>query len=169
MMDRINLRATLFTGDPRNRSYSERFLHHILEGMTRAGVDYLRFHPETPFLYESGVRYVSEPTKGDLPGVENFKDIPTTNRDKEGDCDDLGPWRAAELRARFNVFAHPFVVWLPDPLTGRTVYHIPVRWRDAQTGQFMYEDPSEVLGMNQVLAKEKQKFLADRYRHRRAR
>ena len=149
-MNRIILRAKLF-GLQTNRSYSERFLHHILEAITRAGVDYLHFNPDTPLLYKAGVKYQRESTRlrgvNDSPSVEDWKDIPTTLADKKGDCEDLGTWRAAELRKRFNIFAHAFLIW--TVYRGQTVFHVTARYRKAD-GSMVIEDPSKVLGMGGI-------------------
>lgn len=59
-------------------------------------VQWLKAHPEAPALYASGVRYGREP-----PEVrEEFRTIPATLAQGWGDCDDLAPWRAAELFVR---------------------------------------------------------------------
>jgi hypothetical protein len=122
---------------------------------TRAGVDYLRFFPETPWLYESGVRYVPEPNRGDIRGLENVKDIPTLEETKEGDCEDLAPRRAAEMRHRLNIFASPFLIWQTNPNTGKLLYHEIVRY--PENGRIITEDPSARLGMYDRLIRNQQR------------
>jgi len=81
------------------------------------------------------VRYEEEP-----PGRDEWQDIPETIKRREGDCEDLGCWRLAELRVRSREDARPFVkcsVYGP-----RTVYHVAVRRAGGRI-----EDPSRVLGM----------------------
>jgi hypothetical protein len=110
-------------------------LAHLLEALTLVNVAWLREHPEAPWLYESGVRYEEEP-----PGRDEWQDIPETIKRREGDCEDLGCWRLAELRVRSRENARPFV---KCAVYGeRTVYHVAVRRADGRV-----EDPSRVLGM----------------------
>jgi hypothetical protein len=110
-------------------------LEQLLEALTAVNVAWLREHGETPWLYESGVRYQEEP-----PGRDEWQDIPETLARREGDCEDLACWRLAELRVRSREDARPFVkrtVYGP-----RTVYHVAVRRPGGRI-----EDPSRVLGM----------------------
>lgn len=95
--------------------------------------------PLIPPLYLSGVRYQEEPVDWDR---EHFDTIPVILGRKWGDCDDLAPWRCAELifsgeDRRANVA----VKWkfLPN---GKKLYHVVVR---RSSGQL--EDPSRILGM----------------------
>jgi hypothetical protein len=111
-------------------------LVQLLEALTAVNCAYLAQHPDTPLLYESGVRYEEEP-----PGRDEWQDIPETLARRIGDCEDLGCWRLAELRVRNREQASPFVkrsVVAP----ARTVYHVAVRRADGRL-----EDPSRTLGM----------------------
>lgn len=66
---------------------------HLLEATTRIDVDFLRsYGSRVPRLLASGIRWRQE------PGRERFLAIPTVLRQRFGDCDDLAPWKAAELR-----------------------------------------------------------------------
>ena len=79
-------------------------------------------------------------TRRSPPGRDEWQDIPETIKRREGDCEDLGCWRLAELRVRSHEDARPFVkcaVYGP-----RTVYHVAVTRADGRV-----EDPSRVLGM----------------------
>lgn len=119
-------------------------LDFLLEALTAANVAYLLLRPETPTLYESGVRYEEEP-----PGRDEWQDIPDTIVRRRGDCEDLACWRMADLRlgraeahepnARFFISADD----LPDG-TGGTVhtFHIMIHRENGQI-----EDPSRRLGM----------------------
>jgi hypothetical protein len=110
-------------------------LMQLLEALVAVNVAWLKEHAEAPWLYESGVRYEEEP-----PGRDDWQDIPETIALRVGDCEDLGCWRIAELRARVFERALPFV---KRSVTGpRTVYHVAVRRADGRL-----EDPSRILGM----------------------
>ena len=110
-------------------------LVRLLEALTAVNEAWLREHPSAPWLYESGVRYEEEPL-----GRDDWQDIPETLARRNGDCEDLGCWRVAELRVRSGEHAVPFV---RRALAGpRTVYHVAVRRADGTI-----EDPSRILGM----------------------
>jgi hypothetical protein len=95
-------------------------------------VYWLRLHPRTPDIYKSGVRYRSQ-----SPGVERFLPIPAVLAAGGGDCDQLAPWRAAELRVRHGIKAMPEVVKISDRL-----FHVFVRYPNGKA-----EDISAHLGM----------------------
>ena len=132
---RVTYALDLFNG-PHERELSRRALAHMLECLFRIDVDYLRAHPETPPLYQSGVRYMEEP-----PGQEDWQDIPTSIRMGISDCEDLACWRAAELVVRQNIAARPVFIERRRP-NGSYLYHILVRYPDGRI-----EDPSKILGM----------------------
>ncbi len=112
-----------------------RALEQLLEALCGVNEEWLDEHPEAPWLYRSGVRYVEEP-----PGRDEWQDIPETLHRREGDCEDLACWRIAELRARLGEAAKPYV---KRTLYGpRTVYHVAVMRADGRL-----EDPSRILGM----------------------
>lgn len=107
----------------------------ILDTQVKLNQLYLRrFH--VPPLYESGVRYQEEPDDG----VEEFAGIEPVLMRKWGDCDDLAPWRCAELR-ELGEKAQIRVQWKRQP-NGRKLFHIVVR-----RGDGTIEDPSRILGM----------------------
>jgi hypothetical protein len=112
-----------------------RVLELLLEALIAADIEYLRVCPSTPSLYDSGVVYEEEPGERD-----NWQDIPETLGLGNGDCEDLGCWRIAELRFRAEERATPFITW--REVGDRTVYHIAVRRSDGTV-----EDPSRLLGM----------------------
>lgn len=123
-----------------NQRESEAVLRLLLEALTAANVVYLQFHPNTPAIYKSGVRYseeLAESRKGPIP--EDWKSIPYVIHDGEGDCEDLACWRAAELLMQGEqaqpTFTHRLV-------GNKLLYHILVR---RQNGAI--EDPSAKLGM----------------------
>jgi hypothetical protein len=100
--------------------------------------------PNFPRLYAGRIRYEREP-RGiggrlgvDVSGEERFDSVPIVAARGWGDCDDLAPWRAAELRVSGeDPHARCAVVHV-----GRNKWHIVVRRGDGS-----YEDPSAALGM----------------------
>lgn len=86
-----------------------------------------------PLLYQSGVRYRPEP-----PGREQWQLPWETLRLKNGDCEDLAAWRAAELWMYHGDMAARAI--LRDWGTG--TMHCLVRH-----GSGEIEDPSRLLGM----------------------
>lgn len=124
----------------------------ILEALVKVDQLYLRAH-HVPPLYQAGVRYQDEPWQG----FEDFAPIPTVLSRGWGDCDDLAPWRVAELRNQGKK-ASIRVFWKKNP-KGK-LFHIVVR-RPYEPSEFnpaymaiprdgsrtMIEDPSRRLGM----------------------
>jgi len=110
-------------------------LRTMLDALTSVNVQWLRANPNAPSLYASGVVYQREP-----PGREDWQDIPCTLRRRNGDCEDLACWRAAELVVRSGIPAFAQFKWRKQP--NGTLYHIVVQLPNGQI-----EDPSRVLGM----------------------
>lgn len=119
----------------------------ILEACVLNDMLYLALHKNVPALYASGVRYENEPhwTFQGEP-VEEFAAIPIVMGRGWGDCDDLAPWRCAELRVKSRENAKIRIQWqrqkLPGGKLGRKYFHIVVRRADNTI-----EDPSAKLGM----------------------
>lgn len=107
-------------------------LNIFVRALCAYDVLWLRRHPKTPDLYKSGVHYAQQPY-----GVEKFKPIPLILQAGEADCDQLAPWRAAELRVRHGIKALPEVRKMSENL-----YHVFVRLPDGRV-----EDTSARLGM----------------------
>lgn len=130
-----------------NDAYKDRALQLALWFLIHQDELYLKHHPETPLLYESGVRYAREPF-----GYESWPNIPVVLKRKAGDCEDLVAWRVAELR-QHGIPARPS--WSYRELTGPQgdyrLYHIRV-WIPAGYGETnaRFEDPSKELGMGGV-------------------
>jgi len=123
----VRIAATVDRG-----AYRAQSLRALLRVVFSLDVSYLRAHPEIPRLYASGVRYAREPD----PSCEDFATTPVVLARGWGDCDDLAPWRAAELVVRDGIAARPELVSVRPGL-----WHVVVR-RDGGV-----EDPSRVLGM----------------------
>lgn len=107
----------------------------LAEALIQCNLIYLRRHPDTPSLYDSGVRYVSE------TGSEDWKDIHYCIKDGFGDCEDLACWRVAELR-RQGIKAKAGLRHRYIPREEITLYHVLARWPNGRL-----EDPSKKLGM----------------------
>jgi hypothetical protein len=139
MLIALNLKAPALRSSP----YLAVVAKTALNAMVRANQLYLASEAyagrPVPPLYSSGVRYAEEPWNKDGARVEEFADIPTVLARKWGDCDDLAPWRCAELRAQGEA-AKIRISWKPTRL-GR-LFHVVVRRADGRV-----EDPSRVLGM----------------------
>lgn len=122
---------------------SEAVMHDLLTVLVRTNRRYLRKHPECPRLYEADITYRRETT------VEEFNSIPVILKAGGGDCDDLAPWRVAELIERDREPARIYVTCsqtqdgMGEP---RRLYHIRLKRADGTI-----EDPSEVLGMHRSL------------------
>ncbi len=110
-------------------------LKPILEALTTVNVLFLTTH-HVPPLYQSGVRYQNEPRQWKN---EHFDTVPVVLKRGWGDCDDLAPWRCAELRHQ-GERARIRIQWkrLPE---GK-LFHIVVRRENGTI-----EDPSRILGM----------------------
>lgn len=134
-MYRITFVLDLFKG-PHEQELSHKALNILLLALMHVDIEYLKANPETPMLYESGVRYEEEP-----PGQEDWQDIPTTLKMRVGDCEDLACWRAAEYRVRHGIMATPIFTHKRRP-NGGYLYHILVKLPDGRI-----EDPSRRLGM----------------------
>ena len=70
------------------------FIKPLLDALVVVNGLFLRAHHVDP-LYQSGVRYQQEPPDGK---PEEFAAIPMVLSRGWGDCDDLAPWRVAELQ-----------------------------------------------------------------------
>jgi len=115
-------------------SLTEEYLQELLDCLTRINIIYLRAHPDTPPLYEAGVRYRREPL-----GQERWRAIPHVLAARVGDCEDLGCW----LAAQYIISGETCRAISKGRKTARGwLYHIQVHRADGSI-----EDPSRVLGM----------------------
>lgn len=109
----------------------------ILEATVLINLIYLRLHSVPP-LYRCGVRYQEEPDDG----MEEFATIPIIISRGWGDCDDLAPWRVAELRHTGEDKKAGIRISWERQKNSRKLFHITVR-----RGNGTIEDPSRILGM----------------------
>lgn len=117
----------------------------VAQGLAEFVIDvnrlYLRTH-KVPSIYEAGVVYREEPANWPF---EEFAPIPQIIMRGWGDCDDLVPWRVAELREAGEEGARVRVVWqIPrrGPHQGRKLFHLLAVRADGRE-----ECPSAKLGM----------------------
>lgn len=116
-------------------SWKRGILGALVEALVMADRAYLRDNPQTPSLYDLGIRYVFN--------RDRWQDIPTMLRMGEGDCKDFTAMRVAELRTmgvKASVDVTSRLILGPDGRT--TMYHVRVRLPNG-----MIEDPSRMLGM----------------------
>ena len=111
------------------------FIKPLLDALVVVNRLYLRSH-HVPPLYKSGVRYLQEPADGK---PEEFAAIPVVLARGWGDCDDLAPYRVAELQEAGEK-ARIRITW--RRVGKRRTYHVLVRRADGRI-----EDPSRLLGM----------------------
>ena len=136
-MYRITLELSDFEGAA-DADVSLRKLAAALDCLIAIDTIHLLNHPNTPLLYESGVRYEEEPI-----GAEYWRDIGMMLRYGTGDCEDCACWLIAEKRVRFGIPARPFIIpQLRD--NGKFLYHVAVASPDVPGG---VDDPSRRLGM----------------------
>lgn len=132
IMRAVTFKADLFA-DPSDLQRSERALRHLLRAFVAINLDYLRTHPNTPLLYQAGVRYERE------MGTEEWRGIPIVLKHKAGDCEDLASWRVAEL----IYHGMPAQIFLKKKKKGNFyLFHVMVQHADGRI-----EDPSRRLGM----------------------
>ena len=124
--------AAFRSGSAREESHV--YLQILLNALVKLDAAYLRFHPDAPKIYESGVRYHREP-----PGYEQWLQIPCILQQRWGDCEELAAWRVAEL-LREGEYAWPCFRWRRSKKV--LTYHIVVCRQDGAI-----EDPSRIMGM----------------------
>ena len=142
-MYRVTFESDAFNGT-RDPQESIEVLAAMMNCLIEMNSIHLRRHPNTPLLYQSGVRYEEEPI-----GAEFWRDIPTVLRYGVADCEDLAGWLIAEKRVRFGIPATALIIpQLRQPTAARPegsfLYHIAVATPDAPGG---VDDPSKRLGM----------------------
>lgn len=118
-------------------------LQAALDALHDFNVGFLRTTPGVPPLYVSGVRYAREPRGCNDTSCreERFDSAPIVLARGWGDCDDLAPWRSAELEVS-GIPARPLVYRTPASRPGSDRWHVIVLLPDGSI-----EDPSRLLGM----------------------
>jgi hypothetical protein len=133
---------------------SECIMRALLNVLVTADVEYLRAHPNTPRIYQSGVVYQREPLPKELAKMfpqcvspclppihpEEWKTIPECIKDRQADCEDLASWATAERIVRDGIAAN--IDFSFRTIGSFRIYHIFVRLPDGSI-----EDPSARLGM----------------------
>jgi len=133
--DRHRLCYVLDLFQPDRLPLTQATLQCMLDALTDIDARYLQRHPEVAPIHQAGVRYEEEP-----PGQEDWQDVATTLRTRTCDCDDISPWRAAELRVRLlNARA---IMKPQKKADGSSLYHILTLMPDGTV-----EDTSRDLGM----------------------
>jgi hypothetical protein len=147
-MRSARIQAPIFASNKGNNPrMSQLMLAGGVFGLMLENIAWLQSHPETPDLYHAGVSYKPErrrinPRTGKASEYgEEWQTIPWVIYRGYGDCEDLGAWRAAELRHKFKIQATPFIKMRQMP-NGYWRAHVVVRWPNGQL-----EDPSAKLGM----------------------
>lgn len=121
----------------RSSRAKERCIENMANALALVNAEYLRENPRTPRVYTAGIRYCDDPKAR----YDEWCDIPTVLQRGCGDCDDLVPWRLAELlNDGVNAEAHAIEQRLNN---GDTVFHLLIRY----PGSNQTEDPSAILGM----------------------
>ena len=105
-------------------------LEALLRCLTNLDLIWLRFHPATPGLYDSGVYYARTLV---------WDTIPAMYRRGFGDCKSLAACRVAEL-FRSGIWCRPVFRFKSRP--NMTMYHILLMFADGA-----WECPSRILGM----------------------
>lgn len=102
----------------------------VLHALVTVDQFFLKLH-HIPPLYQAGVRYQEEP----LGQIEEFAAVPVVYERHWGDCDDLAPWRAAELRnlgekakirLQWKMLNTTRGEWMSGKI-GQKLYHVVVR------------------------------------------
>lgn len=109
----------------------------LLDANVKINRLYLATHPQIPSIYRAGVIYREEDPR---QGYEDFAIVPAIVARGWGDCDDLAPWRCAELQ-NAGEEARIRIQW-KRAQSGNKLFHIVVRRADGTI-----EDPSLILGM----------------------
>lgn len=132
VLARLKTPGLLFT-----QRQKERCIEAMLNGLAAINLEYLSAYPQTPLLYQSGVRYRDD----SYTKFDEWCDIPTTLARGWGDCDDLVPWRIAELW-RDGVRNATGMAIAQKLSNGSILFHALIKFGNGQT-----EDPSRLLGM----------------------
>lgn len=138
--------APIFVANsPKHIIMSRDMLRGGVIGLMLENMAWLRAFPQTPLLYDADVIYKPEKRVENSKRVveygEEWQTIPWVIFRGYGDCEDLGAWRAAELRQRFKVNALPYIKVRRMP-NGYWRAHVVVQLPGGKI-----EDPSAKLGM----------------------
>lgn len=145
----------------------QRDIDFALSLATRVALRELREFPSIPKIYDSGIYWERDWSKKACPApdvdgaCERFLSPKQLLKEGKGDCDDVVPWRTAEIiytiekalqrkgmsraKARRKAWGAAEAYSIPSPGIG---YHILLRRADGKI-----EDPSKRLGMGKKNAK----------------
>lgn len=133
---------------------SPKVLQQLLDWLVDLNIVYLLQHPESPALYKSGVKYRREPRQ--VVRYEKFCGIGEILEQGWGDCDDLVPYRVAELQL-IGMKAIPLLIDATHPKykevsrgRGKRQWHCVVAREIPGMDELVIEDPSARLGMYDV-------------------
>jgi len=145
------MKSINFQLDFSNRAIAQKQVLMLLEALINMNRFYLINHPNTPKIYEADVSYISQ------GGSEDWFDIGEALKQGGGDCKILTAWRIAELRERNKLgwkSVRPFIKWKTNADRSFYLYHALVLHSALIGGQKVHrlEDPSKILGMDEVLA-----------------
>ena len=118
-----------------DEALNSRILRRMLDGLIACNCVYLKFHPQTPTLYRSGVVYDRTKVWESIPALYSVK----PDGRKFGDCKSLTAAMVAILRMK-GIAANPTFRWNRRD-DGGLDYHILVQTNEG------FHDPSKVLGM----------------------
>lgn len=142
---------------------TETQLRVLTRALVALNVDWLRQHPQTPTLRESGVRYRTQDH-----GFEFFKMIPDIIAAGSGDCDQLTAWRCAELRVRHGIRALPEIVRISSRLFHCYVKHPNGKAEDISAHLGMRVPPKFAAAGRALIARDIRQRLAARDREKHA-
>jgi len=94
------MRIELLVPGTNDTAMGQMAMDTLAEAFVQINEQWLRTHPETPDLYESGVRY---DLHADVQGP--WQAIPRLYAMGRGDCEDIAAARTAELRVRHGIAA----------------------------------------------------------------
>jgi hypothetical protein len=107
--------------------HSSRNMQRALDCLTDCNEDYLLTYPQTPHLYDVGLRYQPEPENR----VERWQSIPVMFQTLIADCEDIACGLAAYYRVGRGpaslgrpIRARPYYTWRIFQRPYRVLYHI---------------------------------------------
>lgn len=119
----------------RDNRARERCIEYALNASAQIQQEFLIANPRTPPILKSGIRYRDDTN----PLRDDWKTVPEILANRGGDCDDIIPWRLAELRLQ-GIPARP-MARIQQRSDGLIVFHALIAWGNHT------EDTCRLLGM----------------------